>query len=285
MIQDLRLVVVVDDSTSKENPDLLAKHGLCLLLDAKIDDSKHIEVILDTGPSRYITLHNMKMLGIAPQKIDAIMLSHGHYDHTGGLLGILDRIGGRTMTIAHPRTFDLKLKLKPRITSVGTPFRKEEVEKAGGALLCVRNPIPFCDGISTSGEIAREIPFERVDGFWTVDAESIVEDAILDDQALLINLQDKGLVVITGCAHAGVINTIKHAKKVMGIDRLYAVIGGFHLEHAEEERVMETVKELKRLSPRFVLPCHCTGQSVTSRLQDILGERCISLRTGDRVRL
>lgn len=281
MVKSLRLTVVVEDSTSMENPNLVAKHGLSLLIEAEIGDSKQLTLMMDTGPSPEITLHNMESIATDPQRIGLIVLSHGHYDHTGGLLEALRKIGRQTLVVAHPRIFDLKLRCKPSLELIGSPFRSSDVREMGGVLLCARNSVTLAEGISTSGEIGREMAFERVDGFWTVDGDLFVEDAVVDDQALLISLEDKGLAVITGCAHAGIINTIRHAQKVMGIDKVYAVVGGFHLAQADDERISATIRELVGLNPMIIGPCHCTGFKATKQLVEAFGDHCTPLRTGD----
>jgi len=285
MNRSLRLTVIVEDSTSMENPNLLAKHGLSLLVEVEMEDSKQLTLMMDTGPSADVTLSNMQSMTINPQEIDLIMLSHGHYDHTGGLLGVLRKVGRQTLVIVHPRAFNPKLKLKPSIKSIGSPYSLSVIERAGGVVLRARNSVALAEGISTSGEIERGTTFEGVEGFWTIDNGMFMKDDMVDDQALLIRIQDKGLGVITGCAHAGIINTIRHAQKVMDIDKVYAVVGGFHLAQANNERIETTIRELTSLNPTMICPCHCTGFKATKQLTEAFGDRCIPLRTGDILRL
>lgn len=268
-----------------ENPNLVAKHGLSFLIEAEMKDSKRLTLMMDAGPSPDITLHNMESMNVNPQNIDLIMLSHGHYDHTGGLLEVLRKMGRQTLVVAHPKIFDLRMKLNPSIELIGSPFKSSDVERAGGVMLCVRNSVAIGEGIVTSGEIERAVAFEKVEGFWTVDGDLFVEDPIVDDQAIFLELEDKGLAVITGCAHAGIINTIRHAQKVMGTDKVYAVVGGFHLAQAADERIAATIRELAGLNPRIIGPCHCTGFKATKQLIEAFGDRCLSLRTGDILRL
>jgi 7,8-dihydropterin-6-yl-methyl-4-(beta-D-ribofuranosyl)aminobenzene 5'-phosphate synthase len=137
----------------------------------------------------------------------------------------------------------------------------------------------------TTGEVTRQETFEKVADFWTVRDGQYCEDNIPDDQALAINIEGKGLAVITGCAHAGIINTIKHAQKITGVEELYAVIGGFHLTGADEKRIEATADALRKLDPAILLPGHCTGQKAICRLQQALGERCQPLAAGDTILL
>ena len=285
MSRSIRLTVIVEDSTSMENPDLLAKHGLSLLIEIELEDSKRLTLMMDTSPSADITLGNMQSMAIDPKEIALIVLSHGHYDHTGGLLGVLKKVGRQTLVVVHPNAFSPKLKLKPSIKYVGSPCRLSSVERAGGVVLSTRNPVALAEGISTSGEIERVTTFEGVEGFWTIDNGMFMKDDMVDDQALLIRIQDKGLGIITGCAHAGIINTIRHAQKVMKTDKVYAVVGGFHLAQSNNERIETTIRELTNLDPTMICPCHCTGFKATKQLTEAFGDRCIPLRTGDILRL
>jgi 7,8-dihydropterin-6-yl-methyl-4-(beta-D-ribofuranosyl)aminobenzene 5'-phosphate synthase len=135
----------------------------------------------------------------------------------------------------------------------------------------------------TTGEVARLETFEKADGFWTVKDGQYCKDEIPDDQALAVNMPGKGLIVITGCAHSGIINTIRYAQKITGVEKLYAVIGGFHLMETDKERIDATAEALHELDPAFVRPGHCTGQKAVCRLQKSLGERCLPLAVGDTI--
>ena len=124
-----------------------------------------------------------------------------------------------------------------------------------------------------------------MEGFWTFRDGQYCKDDIPDDQALAVSIPDRGLAVITGCAHSGIINTIRQAQKITGVDELYAVIGGFHLMGADKERIDATAEALKGLDPAIIRPGHCTGQKAVCRLQEVLGERCQPLAVGDSIQL
>jgi 7,8-dihydropterin-6-yl-methyl-4-(beta-D-ribofuranosyl)aminobenzene 5'-phosphate synthase len=127
------------------------------------------------------------------------------------LVGVLKEIGGRTIVVAHPWVFDLKLRVKPSIRFAGSLHRSPEVEEAGGILACARNSIALAYGMWTSGEIERETVFEEVEGFWTIDGHRFIGVIMTDDQAPIVDLENKGLAAITGCAHAGIVNTVARA--------------------------------------------------------------------------
>lgn len=284
MVKNLNLKVLVEDST-RDNQKLIAKHGLSFLIEVEVGRSKKVRLMMDTGPSAEVLAHNLKAMDMDLQNVDLIILSHGHYDHMGGLIKALDEIRKEALVLAHPKAFGLKLKLKPKLKFIGSPFKLSEVEAAGGIVLSSRRPVAIAKGVSTSGEIKRVTIFERVEGFWTVDNELFVEDDMPDDQALYVNIEDKGLAVISGCAHAGIVNTIKHGQRVMGIDDVYAVVGGFHLKDASNERINSTIEELVNWNPQIIAPCHCTGSKTIKRLLKAFEGRCTVLRTGDTLDL
>jgi len=158
------------------------------------------------------------------------------------------------------------------------------VESAGGVPLLASNPVKIADGVTTTGEITRITDYEKVSGFLMVEEDHFIEDFVVDDQALVINLKSKGLVVVTGCAHAGVVNTIIHAQKIMETEKVCAVLGGFHLIDADDERIQATVADLTELNIGFLGPCHCTGEKATRKLKEAFGDKCQPLKTGDVLR-
>jgi len=282
-VERLRITVLVEDSTSMEKPDLVAKHGLSLLVETKADVNS--KILMDTGPLPDIALQNVDIVDADLQEVDAIVISHGHYDHAGGLLKVLKRIRRPTPVVAHPKIFYPKFVLKPNLRFIGLDFDQQSVGDAGGVLVLARNPVNIANGVITSGEIARETTFEKPEQFMTVEDERFIEDPILDDQALFVNIRDRGLLVITGCAHAGIINTVRHAQKITGVKAIHAIIGGFHLAKADDKRIQASIQELEKIKPQSIYPCHCTGSETIHRLLDSFGDRCKPIHTGDAFEL
>jgi len=284
MLQEIRLTIVVENSASLGNSFVWAQHGLSIFLELDYGREK-TKLLWDTGACSEVMLHNADALHIDLSHLDLICLSHGHYDHTGGLMGILQRVNGRICVLAHPDIFVPKLKMRPAIKFIGPPFCRAEAEAAGAIMLDCIGPTTIAPGVMTTGEVARLETFEKVEGFWTVKDGQYCIDNIPDDQSLVINIEDKGLAVITGCAHAGIINTIKHAQKITGVEELYAVIGGFHLMGADKKRIDATAEALRGLDPAIVRPGHCTGHRAVCRLQEALGERCQPLAVADTIQI
>jgi len=285
LIESLRLTVLVEDTVEESNKKkLITGHGLSILVEAEVN-GVDVCVLMDTGPSSKALLNNIDVLGVNPRRVDAVVLSHGHYDHTDGLMGALKSVGKRVPVLAHPEAFNLKFSVDPKLRFNGSAFTVADVEGAGGIPFLSKDFIKIADGIITTGEIERLTSYERVKGFWTIKNNRVVKDSMPDDQALVIDMKDKGLVVITGCAHAGVVNTVNYARKITGTSRVYAVLGGFHLIDASEERIEATIRDLARFDPMFLGPCHCTGEKAISRIKEAFGDKCHRLRTGDTVTL
>jgi 7,8-dihydropterin-6-yl-methyl-4-(beta-D-ribofuranosyl)aminobenzene 5'-phosphate synthase len=284
MIVGLKLRVVVEDKSSTADPRLWAQHGLSLFLEADLGDGC-MKILMDTGASPEVTLHNLDLLKIDPADLDLVFLSHGHYDHTGGLMGILERAHHKIPVLVHPQAFSPKLKIKPFLKFIGLPMSQIQAEEAGATLLLPSNQVMLTEGLITTGYVDRIEPFEKVEGFWTVEDRSYIPDIIPDDQSLVAHIKGKGLAIITGCAHAGIINTIRQAQKLTGIKEIYAVIGGFHLSGASPERIESTANALQELNPRILRPGHCTGHEAISHLQEVIGNRCQPLSCGDRIEL
>ncbi|WP_455279254.1 MBL fold metallo-hydrolase, partial [[Eubacterium] cellulosolvens] len=186
-VDKLNVTVLVEDSVNVKKPNLIAKHGLSLLVETKLAriDSKFL---MDTGPGPDIALRNAAMINIDMKKIDSIMLSHGHYDHTGALLKVLKQVDHSIPVIAHPKVFSSKFAYKPKLTSIGIEFDQAAIKAAGGDLLLTRDSISLLNGVISSGEILRKTSFEEVKGFWTLESNNFIEDTIIDDQALFINV-------------------------------------------------------------------------------------------------
>lgn len=274
-----KLTVLVEDSLSapRKARGHEAKHGLSILVEIP---KPQISIMMDTGQSPSILLHNMEILDVSLEKVDAIFLSHSHYDRTGGLLGILKEMNRNIPVIAHPDVLNPKFKLVPNLEYIGSPFKPSELEFSRGILLA-GNPVVIAEGVVTTGEIERITPYEEFQGFWTVENGRFIKDTLRDDQALILSLEDKGLVVVSGCAHAGIINTIRHAQKLMGVKKIYAVIGGFHLIDCREDRIKTTINDLTEVNPDFICPCHCTGSKPIRKLTETFKQRCRPLKAGD----
>jgi len=279
-MKEVKFSVLFEDSltASRKAQGLQAKHGLSILVEMS---KPKLRIMMDTGQSSDILLSNMEALGISLERIDAILMSHGHYDHTGGLLGILKELKRNVPIIAHPDVFNPKFKLSPKLRYIGSPFNPSEVMSYGGVLLSAINSVRIMDGVLATGEIERVTSYEKPQGFWTVENERFIEDTMRDDQSLILDLEDKGLVVVSGCAHAGIINTIRHSQKLMGVKHVHAVVGGFHLKDSNEETIKATIDDLTEINPDFIFPCHCTGSEPIRELTEGFKDRCDPLTTGD----
>jgi len=263
-----------------------AEHGLSFLVTVSVDEQRH-SLLLDTGATVGGVVHNLRALGVDPQEIEAIVLSHGHFDHTTGLNGLAKELQPLPPLSVHPDCW-----LKRRVAVPGQQPRElpttspERVRAAGFELVEQREPSLLFDGaLLVTGEIERTTEFEQGmaihqslrDGQWVPDP------LILDDQALVTNVRGRGLVVITGCGHAGVINTILHARKLTGVERVYAVIGGFHLATSPLETVVwPTIEALVGLGPEVVVPTHCTGWRATHAIAAALPDAFVQGSVGTK---
>ncbi len=298
----LSITVVIDnyvDSLLAEKPNLkrwglpqtvlsleqpVAEHGLSLLIEVYAGQQSK-RMLMDCGFTPVGVPHNLRLLKVDVNSLDAFFLSHGHRDHYAALTRVLEAREEPLTVITHPDAFQTRFFMLPSGVTLG-PWKLEEadVEGAGGRILKVREPQVLAPGLATTGEVERVTDFERPMAIArTLKNGSLVQDLILDDQALLVKLSGKGLVVISGCAHAGIINTCKHSLKIGDASKLYAVIGGFHLSGAKEEVVTRTVKELKALNPELIVPMHCTGFEAVKRLSEELPHAFTLSSVGTRI--
>lgn len=268
----------------------MAEHGFSVLIRAK-RGQKEAVVLFDTGVSRKGILNNIDALEIDAMSIQAIVLSHGHPDHAMGLPGLLDRLGSLNVPLVlHPDAYLERKLILPNGDEIMVPaprigdYRRENIEiieEVGPSML-------VDDMVLVSGEIERKSEFERGfpihfarrDHSWEPDP------LIMDDQCAIINVRNRCLVIITGCGHSGIINTIHHAQRLTGIGNVYAVIGGFHLTGGLFEPIIPvTIGALKQIGPRVVLPGHCTGWKATHQIAKAMPEAFIPNSVGTTLRL
>lgn len=261
-------------STTDEIPKdtFVAEHGLSLLINVKRGNESHT-ILLDTGYTENGVLHNMQMLNIDPDSIESIVISHAHMDHTGSLYSILDSISLPITMVVHPYAFNYPrflINSEGKRTNFPKTLIKEDLEKGKNNMLISDRPSLIAGNmIAVTGEIDRITDFENgmPNAYMEIDGDTVL-DLILDDQALAINLKGKGLVIVTGCSHSGIVNTMYYARKITGIEKIYGILGGFHLTGQLPEHVIaNTIHELKKAVPQLIVPMHCTGWNSIRRIQ------------------
>ena len=268
----------------------LAEHGFSALISVETGGREH-RVLFDAGLTPGGLAENMRRLGFDAKDIEAVVLSHGHFDHTTGIDGFVRAAGRANLPVMiHPEFWSRR-----RIAIPGRePFElpstsKSALRGAGFEIVEERQPSFLLDGsLLVTGEVDRTSDFEQGfpihqafrDGDWQPDP------LILDDQAIVLHVRDKGLVVMTGCGHAGIVNIVTYAKKLTGVDEVYAVIGGFHLGGPVFEPIIPaTCEALAALSPEVVVPAHCTGWRATHALAAALPDAFIQNSVGTRYEL
>lgn len=273
---------VVKRYTQESGEPLLAEHGLSLLIDLK---NEGIKILWDGGITHVALNENMRRMKIDPSAINKIVLSHGHPDHIIALTDIIKKIAGtpkarnwdkeiqaneitdwidsqQVPLISHPAAYRERWKVFADGSKYGPMITPKDEWKASGAEIIVsEDPYRLSGGCWTTGQIPR-LTFEKSGTppiFAYREGTNFVRDFVDDDQAIILNIKDKGLVVVAGCAHSGIINTINYAQKISRVNKVYAVLGGFHLISSTKEEIQMTIDELKKFNPVMVVPSHCTG--------------------------
>jgi 7,8-dihydropterin-6-yl-methyl-4-(beta-D-ribofuranosyl)aminobenzene 5'-phosphate synthase len=259
----------------------LGEWGLSLLVETEGQN-----ILFDTGQSISAS-HNADLLGIDLGNIDRIVLSHGHYDHTGGLRQILHRMRKKIEIIAHPDVWAVKYSRREGQEDryIGIPFHRQTLESLGARFNLTTEPITITDSIMTTGEVPMVTDYEEIEPYLVVKQDDgFIPDKLLDDQAIIINTEP-GLVVILGCAHRGIINTLYHARELTGVKTVHTVLGGCHLMDASEERIRLTIAVLKELGVQRLGVSHCTGLPASAIMAQQFGDKFFFNNTGNRFSL
>jgi len=267
---------------------ILAEHGFSALITVSTGDQTH-SLLFDFGLSEFGAAFNADNLNADLAAIEAIAISHGHPDHTGGFKKLVEKIDRKRIPLViHPAGFRHPrfLKITKDFKVYFPAFTREMIREAGLDLVETEGPYPLLDGTFLFlGQIPRQTEFEKgMPNAYFVEQGQEKFDAIEDDTAIVMHLKDKGLVVLSGCAHSGIINTVNYARKVTGIDQVYAVMGGFHLTGAHfEPFIQPTTQALKAINPNYVIPTHCTGRKAINYMENELPEKFILNMAGTKL--
>ncbi len=272
----VRITILVDNQVG---PGLVSEHGFAAWIEV---DGRHL--LFDTGQGAAL-LPNAAKLGIDLGATDVLLLSHGHYDHCGGVPLVVRR-SPSTDVYCHPALTTPRYSIHNGVArSIAVPEpANAAIERFPHGVHWTEQAREIQPGVGVTGFIPRTTQYENTGGPFFLDPHGHQPDLIPDDLGLWIRT-NKGLVVVVGCGHSGLINTLNHALRVSGATRLHAVIGGFHLNQASEARLVHTVAALQAFEPDLVMPCHCTGEAAVTRLRGALGRRFSSGFAGAQFRL
>lgn len=271
------ITVLVENTAAGQG--LLAEHGLAVWIERHSNS-----VLMDTGQGAVLA-SNAYRLQVPLYEADSIVLSHGHYDHTGGLAELLRR-NQRANIFAHPDCLTGKYARRqdsdPREVGMPNSARLMMMDESAHRWEQTVGPQPIADGLMTTGAIPRVTDFEDTGGPFYLDRDCHRPDPLQDDQAVFFE-SSAGIVVLLGCAHAGVINTLLHIRKMTGRKPIHAVAGGMHLVNASPDRLRRTIDELRRLKVERLGPAHCTGSRAVAALWNAFPDQCFDYHVGTRL--
>ena len=267
---------------------VLAEHGFSAVVRITLNGQTR-SLLFDFGFSEDGAAYNAKALGVDMREIEAVALSHGHSDHLGGFYKLLEMIGRKDIELVlHPAAFKRLRYLKmPLGQKVYFPeFTRQAAARAGVRIVESREPRLLLDGAALFlGEIPRKTDFEQgMPNAYHHDQGEEEKDLLEDDTSLVMNLKGKGLIVLSGCAHAGIVNTVSYAKEVTGADRVHAIMGGFHLSGPVFAPIVgRTTDELKKFDPAYIVPTHCTGRKAVMHIEREMPDKFIMNMSGTKL--
>jgi len=270
MIEHLKVTTLVENTAT--GPGLLGEHGLSFLVEA---DGRRL--LFDTGQGLVLE-SNAERLGVSLEGLDAVVLSHGHYDHTGGLERVLER-NPQTRLYLHPDALGDKFNRNGKDIGSGLPSA-QALSARVGEMIFTDEATEIFPGLSVTGRIPRRNDYEDTGGPFFLDSDCREEDTIPDDQALFVRTV-KGVVVILGCGHSGVVNTLERVAELTNESRVHALVGGMHLLRSGPERLERTAEMLSRVDLQILGANHCTGIEAVCHFRRCFPGRVISMGVGD----
>ncbi|HUW71515.1 MAG TPA: MBL fold metallo-hydrolase [bacterium] len=287
-LDEFEIIVMAEDSVMYESP-YLGQHGISMLARATGGGvTRHI--LMDVGQNPTGLLHNFRQMNIDPACIDAIIITHCHYDHTQGLAEIVAAIGKKDLpVIAHPAMFRLNFITAPFLRHVGVMSgdSEDKLRAAGAELYLVTDPLELMPGLFTTGEVKRQTDYEEVGigGLATIEDGKVKADSMPDDMSIVARVRGHAPIVMTGCSHAGIVNIVKQVSSMCGTHEFENVMGGFHLIEASENRIKKTVAGLSEYQMKAIMPGHCTGFRAQAAMYAAFGKVFTPLQTGMRIKV